>query len=150
MRGLLVGGLLLAFTGCSSEVEVEFPEGLAPLEDCQAILPEGDSYPEELVTVGGIDDYAWGHGAFYVHGDPASVYDALVRAEVVVDYTRVDSYTSEAVEDPEFDDEIVLYNVSEDIIDIEFELTWKYGAVQVDDDGVLEAAAARFSKTGGS
>ena len=130
------------------------PEGLDPLEESNmADLPaarDGDDYPEELSLVGDEgDEYDWAHGAGYIHASVSDCWSAIQDPEVVVDRQRVTSWTVETDVEPEYDVSFVLHETSEDIVTVEFDVTWIQGRT-AGEEGAPTAVVGRWAKTGGT
>lgn len=148
---------LLALAAChggDKDSGSAVPTGLEMLEDKNmADLPgakDGDDYPEELNVVGDEgDDYDWAHGAGYIHGSVADCWAAMADPEVVVDRQRVTSWTVEMDVEPEYDVSFVLHEISEDIVTVEFDVTWIQGRTAGEEDAPT-AVGGRWAKTAGT
>lgn len=153
---LLLSALLpLAFSiGCLREESTPFPDGLEPLEDCSPGFPGGeDNTPESINTAGGEDeenDWYWGHACGYVHADVDQVWAALQDADVVVDRRRVSEWeVTETDREPDYDVSFRVHNLVEDLLTVEYDIDWRQGIWEQDDDGVVESVAIRWQKTEG-
>ena len=142
----------LSALGCRKAIE-DFPEGLEPLEENLAPSPAGrsdDPYPESLSLVSGTEDtYDWAHGRGYVHASLTDTWDALRDPAVDVDRRRVQEYTVSELDLGEYDDHYLIHNVSHDIIDVEFDIEWRHGAVEGTVDAP-ELVYIRWMKIDGS
>jgi hypothetical protein len=124
--------------------ELEFPDGLEPLEENLAPPPEGsEDWPETLSLVSGEDDFNWTHGRGYVREAVETVIAAVEDPDVGVDRRRVASWDVEMDTEPEYDVSYAVHTVVEDIVTVEYDLAWRHGIVS---DGVL---GTRWQKTEG-
>jgi len=148
---LLLPGLL---TGCQRSVLTPFPAGLEPLEDCSAGLPPASSdgsLPEAAQIVGGQgDEWLYAHLCGYIHADASAVWMALQDPDVVTDRRRVTSYqeTEQGVE-PDYQVSFRIHNIVQDLLTVEYDIDWREGVWEEDQDGPL-SVAVRFQKTAGS
>lgn len=134
---------LLTFLACRHELE--FPDGLAPLEENLAPAPEGEGdWPEALSLVSGDDgDQHWTHGRAYVQAAVEDVVAAVQDPEVGVDRRRVAEWDAEMIDDPDYDVAYVVHTTVVDIVTVQYDLTWHHGQV---DETVW---GTRFQKTDG-
>jgi hypothetical protein len=143
--------LALALIGCA-DPKVPFPPGLEPLEDNRAAFPKGD-FPETLSVVVGESEaeggYSWCHGKGYVRRPIAGVYDALTTPRVNADRRKIDDFTVTWDVEPEYEHSYVLHNVVEDVITVEYDVTWRHGSLD-DEEGALSEIGTRWQKTEGS
>ena len=143
----------MAFSACSEEVKLEFPEGLEPLEEISVDLPAGTSaepYPQELNFASGeTDDYAWAHARGYLHQDLLSAWGKMRTPEVYVDMNEVTAFTVDEVSNDQYDYVFVVHNIVDNIITVEFDVEWRHGAASgdVNDPGIV---AIRWQKTEGT
>lgn len=147
-------GLVGCHGGGKDSVSNAVPDGLDPLDESNmADLPgarDGDDYPEELNLVGGQgDDYDWAHGAGYIHASVSDCWSAIQDPEVVVDRQRITSWTVEMDVEPEYDVSFLLHEVSEDIVTVEFDVTWIQGRT-AGEEGAPTAVVGRWAKTAGT
>lgn len=140
-------------TGCNSDETSEFISGLEPLETCTAPAPdakEGDPFPEEVSFVTGAnEEFSWAHGRGFVHKPLAETWAAMRDPDTCVDRREVDEWTVEFGVEPEYDFSYAIHNTVNDIITVEFDISWRQGAVE----GTVEApelVGARFQKTFGT
>lgn len=159
MRGIRRGAWILAvlaagLLGCNKSVGSGFPDGLGPLDDVnEASFPEGsgsEPHPEVLVTVtGATGDYEYVHGKAYVHGSLAQTWEALRDPSVCADRRAVSSWSvTEDVEEG-YDYSYRIHNVVEDVITVDFDITWRHGASL----GTIEApeeVLVNYKKTQGT
>jgi hypothetical protein len=140
--------LLPLLAACGKEPEVqEFPPGLTMLEDLAVECPGGGT-PEKIeVKSGEGDDFDWSHGCGYVHASIEDVYLALLDSEVAVDQRSVDVWDRTDGVQPEYENSFALWNTVNDIITIEYETTWRYGALASADDASLEKVGGRYQMT---
>jgi hypothetical protein len=146
--------------GCALGKEVTaFPPGLEPLEANTADWPDatdGARYPEEqnLNTGDAEDDelgvdYSWSHGRGYIQMPINKVYQALVVPRVNADRREIDSYEVTWDVEPDYPHSYVLSNVVNDVLTIEFDVTWRHGATAGSEDEP-EQIGSRWQKTEGS
>ena len=138
-RLLLLAPLLAA---CQKSVSTPFPDGLEPLEDCSAGMPDsGDGdYPQTaLVASGETDDWMYAHVCGYVQSDVDAAWQAIQDPDVVTDQDF----------EPEYEVSYRIHHLVEDILTVEYDIDWRQGVWEEDDDGV-QSVAARFQKTEGS
>jgi len=133
----LPSGLALAaalMLGCFGNETTAFPEGLEPLEEATVELPDpvdGQPYPEELRTAtGSLPMYGWVHARGYVHAPLADVFAAMRTPEACVDRNQVDRWTVTPDVEPEYDYSFRIHNEVDDIITVEFDITWRLGRVE--------------------
>lgn len=142
---------LLLLTGCFGSETTVFPPGLEPLEaENRAEWPAGSGYPETLSLAEGAydEDLDWVHARGYLHAPLADVYAALRTPDVDVDRREVDSWTvTWDVED--YPTSYVIHNRVDDVITVEFDVTWRHAAVE-GTESEPEKTAARWQKTEGS
>lgn len=151
---LLVAALL---GGCFGEDETPFPPGLEPLEEEHlAPAPEprdGEDYPEELVLVQAqaelIPRTPAVHARGFIRAPIADVWEALRDPDVGADRRTFASWTVTRGIEPEYDFSYVIHSVIQNVITVEYDVTWRHGVVE----GTIEEptlVAARFQKTAGS
>lgn len=159
MPRVLTSSLLFALvlSGCFGAAETPFPPGLEPLEATHlAPAPEprdGDAYPEEIVLVRAQSELVARtpavHARGFVRAPIADVWAALRDPDVGADRRTFASWTvSQGVEE-EYDFSYVIHSVIQNVITVEYDVTWRHGVVE----GTVEAptlVAARFQKTAGS
>ena len=141
--------LLLA---CHRE-PVEFPSTLAPLAENRAEWPAlGEEEPN--VASGGSSELWWAHARGYVQAPVADVYAALADADVIVDRREVDAWEVTADTEPRFDRSYTVSLVVDDVVTVNFDLTWVYEIQAADDErdaeGTATAAIANWNKTDGT
>lgn len=123
----------VASAGCFGNERTEFPPGLEPLEENTAPLPdpiEGDEHPETIVyRTGERDNYSWAHGRGYIHASLGRTWEAFRDIEVVVDDPSVDSWSTTHDVEEGYDFSFRIRNVVNDIITVEFDITWRQSAV---------------------
>ena len=140
--------VLLACVACSGKSP--FPSGLAPLEDNRAPWPSDRSETIDTAfgSVDGDDPYTWGHARGYVQKPLSTVYASLVKPRVAANRRSLTEYTVEQdVED--YPHSYALHNRVEDIINLEFTVVWRHGAL-AGDEADPEEVGSRWQKTEGS
>ncbi len=139
--------------GCFGNEKTSFPEGLEPLEEITVEPPDavdGDPYPETLrMESGSISQYDWVQARGYVKAPMRDVFVALSTPEAVVDRREVARWSVRHDVEPEYDVSFVTRNEVDDIITVEFDVTWRFGVVE----GNAEAptlVAGNWQKTWGT
>lgn len=128
--------------------EVTFPHRLSPLEPNRAQWP--DPTTEELDVVSGGDaDLWWAHSRGYVQAPLADVWAALTDPDVVVDRREVDVWEVTDGPLPTFDRSWVVHHVVQDVITVDYDLTWAW-ELQEGTDDAPERIVARWDKTDGT
>lgn len=140
-------------SGCFGNERTSFPEGLEPLEDNVAEPPaptDDDPTPEEIsVASGSNDDHVWVHARAYVDAPLARTWEALKNPDACADRRKVAEYSVVWDVEPEYLYSFRIHNVVEDIITVEFDVTWRQGlAAGTSEDP--EAVAIRYAKTWGT
>jgi len=135
--------LLLA---CAGDAESQgFPPGLEPLEPLEVSCSGGVG--ELSIRSGEAEDFDWTHGCGTLEATLDDVYAAMQDTEVAVDQRSVDVWTREDDIEPEHDVSFALQNTVYDIITVEFETTWRGGALSGDDKTGLTELGARYQMT---
>ncbi|TNE88904.1 MAG: hypothetical protein EP330_12895 [Deltaproteobacteria bacterium] len=146
--------LVLLLVACQRDVKTPFPEGLEPLEDMAVEAPApsgGEDYPETTTsTVGESDDYNWAHVRGYLHANIADVWE-LMRSDgpAMADRRDIDAWETTYDVEPEYDLTFVNHVTVNDIITLEWDLTYR-GDLAGGDVDAPERYAIRFQKTEGS
>lgn len=131
--------------------EEEVPTGLEPLEDNQAERPSktDGSYPDTYNVVSGqADDYAWAHAIGTINAPITTIWGSFSDPDVVVDRRRMESWEA-TMDVADFDVSFLIDHVTDDIVTIEFQLTWIEGVTTGTVDAP-ESVGLRWAKTGGS
>ena len=138
--------LLPALLACSDKAEsLCFPAGLEPLEPLEASC---SGVVGEISTVNGEGEaFDWTHGCGTIEATLDEVYAAMQDTEVAVDQRSVDDWTREDGVEPEYEVSFALQNTVNDIITVEFETTWRGGALSADDKAGLSELGARYQMT---
>lgn len=143
----------LGAAGCFGNETTALPPGLQPLEEVTVAPPDpvdGDPHPEALrMESGMISAYDWVQARGYVKAPLSAVYLAMQTPEVVVDHREVDRWSVMHASEPEYDRVFVVHNEVDDIITVEFDLTWRFGITEGNDDAPREAVAT-WQKTWGT
>jgi hypothetical protein len=139
---------LLVLAGCFGNEETVFPPGLEPLEANALELPADFEATQFTMAVDGPR-----HDTIYARGyfdAPLAEVWAVFRDPVVgTDQRSADEWTSEPLEDPEYEFSNVVHSVAHDVITVEWSTTWRHGAVEGSLDAP-ELVAIRWQKTDGS
>lgn len=143
----------MAFAACS-QPEVVFPSRLAPIQDNRAEWPgDGTDYPEEISTFGGDNadgDGYFGHGRAYLLADVDTVWAAAATPEACVDRREVDKWDATLGVEPEFDESYTLHLTVNDIITVNFDITWVHERQAADRDDRSTRVVVQSEKSGGS
>jgi len=152
--------LCLLLAGCFNPPTPEGfgdPSLLGPLEVDNLAPPvpaeEGDPFPESLSMVSGEDvdnDRYYAHARGWLKADSADVWASLRNLDVMADRREVDEYELVAEGSlPEFDFSYVIANRVEDLLTVNYELTWVH-ELQQGDLGIPERVVVRWDKTDGT
>ena len=144
---------IFVFSACNTETKLEFPEGLAPLQEMQVELPIGSStepYPQEINLISETtEEYTWVQARGYLHQDLLSGWTKIRDPEVYVDINEVTTYTVDEVSSDLYDYVFVVHNEVEDIITVNFDTEWRHGALSGDISDP-QGVAIRWQKTEGT
>lgn len=151
--------MLVFLLACGTEpTDLPIEAGqLDPLEDDnrapQVPADGADTWPERVVFVSGFDEEAdqhWTHARAWVHADVAPIWAALTELDVMADRRAVDSYELTAVDHREgFDHSYAVDNRVQDLVAIQFELTWLHLRTE-GTAAAPERVLARWDKTDGT
>ena len=124
---------MLATAGCAGKADNRFPHGLARLdEDNLANFPVGDGsdpYPEILETVTGeASSHEYVHGKGYVRAGITETWTALQEPAVSADRRAVTDWNVTHDVENGYDVSYRIHNTVEDVITVEFDITWRHGA----------------------
>lgn len=139
-------------TACGGNENTPFPEGLEPVEPCEAVAPApvAGVYDEHLGTTRPPEDAHYRvHGRGWVTTPIAEVWRALGEHDVCIDRRAVDAWSVTEDVETGYDRSFRVRNTVEDFVTVEFDVTWRQSVV----DGSQEAPstlAARFQKTWGT
>lgn len=148
--------LALCASGCFEEIETPFPPGLEPLEENTAPAPapvDGDPYPETLVMVRAFAPSTPRthaiHARGFVRAPTVDVWAALRNPDIGADRRTFSEWSTTYDVEPEYDYSYVIHSVIDNVIIVEYDVTWRHGVVE----GTLESpllVSARYQKTSGS
>jgi hypothetical protein len=93
--------------------------------------------------------YHFAHGRGYIHAPLEVAYDAISNPEACVDRRQVDRYTITLDVEPEYERSFLTHNEVDDVITVEFDMTWRFGVVEQTNE-VPDLIAGTFSKTYGT
>ena len=145
--------VLAVTTACQGSTVTEFPDGLAPLEELQVAVPEGDgrdAFPEAVnIASGETEEYYWGHAAGFVPAPVADVWAALQEPDVNVDRLRVDEWTANWDVPTDFDVAYQIDHTVYDVLTVEWTVEWRHGAVSGSAEEP-EAVGGRWQKVEGT
>ena len=149
--------LLAGCFGPPTEVDFGDPSLLGPLEETN-LAPEvpadgAEPFPEALSMFSGEDvenDRFFAHARGWVHADSADVWAAFRELDVIADRRAVDEYelVGENTE-PGFDFSFVVANHVEDILNVNYELTWVH-ELQDGELATPEHVVIQWNKTDGT
>ena len=134
--------MILWLLACGSK-ETVFPAGLEPLAPNAAVSPDDGSESVDVV-LGSDESFDWANARGTIHAPLADVWVALKQPDTTVDRRAVDEWTTEFDVEPEYDVSYVVHTRVVDLVTIEYDLTWRQGAI---DEDVI---AARWQKTDGA
>jgi len=153
MGAIVAISILLAGTpGCFGNDTTPFPPGLEPLAESTAPRPNGtesDPYPETIAITAGDGDTAWVHARAFVHAPLRTVFDAMATPDACVDRRAVDRFSITTDVEPDYDHSFVIHNEVDDIITVEFNMSWRLGFVPPNDDEPA-VGLGRWQKTWGT
>lgn len=147
--------LALILGGCFGSEQTPFPPGLEPLEEENLATPPMGTveqpYPEELVMVRSMAAPRTPsvHAIGYVRRPLLDVWEALRDPDVGADRRTFARWSATDDVEPEYDYSYVIHSVIENVITVEYDVTWRHGVIE----GTLEAptfVSARYQKTSGS
>lgn len=144
---------LVLLAGCFGTEMTEFPDGLEPVAENLLAPPMGtadDPYPEEYIlegTEGGRSDLVLGRG--YIHAPIREVWTALQNPAVGADRRTSPEWTTSPLEDPQYESTYTVDHIANDIVTVEWEVTWRHGLVEGTPEAP-EVVAIRWQKTDGS
>jgi hypothetical protein len=144
----------LAHAGCYGTEATRFPDGLEPWEENTAALPAptaDDACPEQLVFVrGGYMSVRSVHARACIHRPIATVWRAVRDPQTGRDSTRAGSWrVLEYETEPTYDYSYKTYLFVDDIVDVDFQLSWRHGVVEGTDE-LPTLTATRWQKTFGT
>ncbi len=144
--------LALVAVACGGSTTTEFPAGLTPFmnEAPEPAPVGGDTTPEALgTTIGDGGDFEYAHGRGYIHAPIAAVWEGMKNPATVIDRRRVAKYEVTRDVETGYDVSFRVHNTVNDIVTVEFDMTWRQGVVQ----GTVEepeVVVARSAKTAGT
>lgn len=144
----------LLAVACGNNDGIDFPSRLAPLEGNNlAPTPEGtaaDPWPEAIELTGGeTEDWYWAHARAFVHASVDTTWRAASTVEVCVDRREVDSWSVTHDTVPAFDISYTIHNRVEDLVAVEYDVTWVHEQQGGDADRATRVVA-QWDKTDGS
>lgn len=138
---------LLLLTACFGSGETPFDDGVEPLES-MVVDPPADLAEDFVLHLEEGEDYTWGHLRGYIHGPLPQVWQSFQDDDVVVNRRRVAEWEARRDVETGFDFSMALDVLVEDIIDVEYTVTWRHGAIgEVEDP---DKVSMRWQKTEGS
>lgn len=148
MKRLALAGALGLACACTGEEATPFPDDFAALEAVSVDAPAEGTEGANFAS-GEVGDQAWGHAHLRVLAPSADVWEALQRPEVGVDRRRVDNFSVLPHEDPSADVAYIVHTRVEELLTVEYELTWRHLLVQGEVEEP-ERVAIRWQKTWGA
>jgi hypothetical protein len=139
----------LSLSACQKDISTEFPAGLEPLDGVLEVTAPADGEEGFNATSGTIEDeYSWAQLAGNISADMMSVWECLKDDDVMVDRRSVTSWEVTDLGTDEYDFHVEIYNLVEDIVDVEFTTEWRQGLAE--DASYGEIVAVRWAKIEGS
>jgi len=139
--------------GCFGNEVTEFPAGLEPLEENTApavASVDGDPHPEVISLVRGeAVGWEWVHARGFVKAPIAEVYDIITDPALVVDDRAVNRFEFTLDTEPDYERSFLIHNEVDDVITVEFDVNWRFGTVEVDNDEPT-LISGTFQKTFGT
>ena len=141
---LVVLAAAVCVAGCFGEEQTPFPPGLEPLEaENLAAFPEpseAQPHPEQLVMARSfapetVERTHSVHARGYVRAPLVDVWEALRDPDVGADRRTFSEWSSTEGVEPDYDYSYVIHSVIENVITVEYDVTWRHGVVE----GRLEA-----------
>lgn len=152
-RILFATVLTAIVAGCFGNEPTAFPPGLEPLEEVTVSPPapvDGDDYPEALeLAKGEMGQYDWVQARGYVGAPIEVVYAAIRMPDVVVDHRAVARWSVELDTEPDYAHSFQMHNEVDDFITVEFDIAWRFGAVEGTEDAP-DVVAATWQKVYGT
>jgi hypothetical protein len=149
-------GLALLLLGCFGTEVTAFPAGLEPLGESAIDGPgtAADPYPEayEVERAAEEDGYLVFHGRGFIHAPPSAVWAALRDPAVGADRRISPAWSSVPLaggEGGDYDHSYVVRHLVEDLITVEWDVTWRHGVVAGSAEDPRQVAI-RWRKTAGS
>lgn len=146
-RALVV---VTALAACQDNVTTVFPDGLEPLEDNTAPVPQAGGGVEELLTVQDDDgDVKRLHGRGLVLAPPAVVWAAAKDAERMAAVCATTRHEATVGVEPQYEYGWKIHYEVDEIITVAWDELWRLGTVE----GTPEAptlAMVRYQKVFGS
>lgn len=143
----------MALAACS-QPDVVFPSQLGPIQENRAQWPGDETtFPEEINTAGGDnteDNGYFGHGRAYLLADVDTVWEAAQSIDACVDRREVDEWDHTPGTEPAFDNSYTLHLTVQDVIRVEFDITWVHERQVADSDDRTIRAVAQSEFSGGS
>jgi len=135
---------------CYGSEPTAFPGGLEPLSDNDASWPSDTSSRSLDMVTAQLDDYSTAHARGYAPGSLDEVYAAVSTVEVCVDRREVDDWQVTEDTEPDYDVSFIISNTVNDLITVEYDVTWRHGPTEADEDNVITTYGSRWQKTEGS
>lgn len=147
---LAPAALAVALVGCNRQTTHNFPAGLEPLADNEAPWPSSLDSDELRVVVGESEadgGFSYAHGRGYIQADLEEVFAASEEWEAFVDRREVAAWTITWDTEPEYEVSYTIHNQVEDLIDFEYDVGWRHGPIEADEDGVVFHYGSRWQLT---
>ena len=139
----------LLLVACQKSVVTPFPAGLEPLATCSAGFPE-PADESAKATAGEGEDYIYAHVCGYVEAKLEAVWAAIQDVDVITDRRRIEDYQlTEQGFDPDYDVSFRVFYHVEDFITVEYEVEWRQGVWEVQDEAP-KSVVDRYQKVEGS
>ncbi|HEY4177340.1 MAG TPA: hypothetical protein VGM90_10925 [Kofleriaceae bacterium] len=137
---------LLVLGACQDNVTTPFPPGLEPFEANEvASAPETEDIA--IKTVDGATIKVYGKGTIFA--SPADVWAAEHVPDSMVARCSTNTQTVTLTSDPDYDFTFIVHYFVDNIVNVEWDDTWRYGIVD-GTDAVPKFAIIKHQKTQGS
>jgi hypothetical protein len=146
-RALVV---VTALAACQENVTTVFPDGLEPLEDNEAPVPQAGSGVEELLTVrddGG--DVKIVHGRGLILAPPGVVWAASKDPERLAAVCETDRHEATIGVEPQYEFGWKIHYEVDEIITVAWDELWRFGTITGTPEAP-ELAMIRYQKVFGS
>ncbi len=146
MRAALALVLLLA--ACQDDITTVFPDGLEPLEDNTAPVPQAGAGVEELLTVATEGDPKVVHGRGLIFASPGAVWAAAKDPEHMYSCATTRHSAMVGVE-PQYEYGWKYHYEVDEIITVAWDELWRFGTITGTPEAP-ELAIIRYQKVFGS
>lgn len=121
---------------CGGETIIDFPDGLAPLDDENTAAWPANLAEAVNTNSGEGEELVWAHGRAYIAAPLADVYPCLREADINVDRRQAARWSVLPSEETEYEFSYQINIEIENIIDLEYTDTWRHGSTLDDDERI--------------